>query len=306
MALRVLTLLLAAASFSLTACGVPSTPNSSNVFSSSGKLEKDVATKYIYVTDAYLNEVLVYPASVPNASPIKTVTTPSRPWGAATDSEGNVYIAVSGIGSSFLGEILVFSSGLASQLYTITNGINYPTAITVDDQNNLYVAQHTVVLEYAAGAESPSRTISGLKWPIYGGLAVDPYGTVYASFEGSLKEGGVEEYANGVWNVIQTITQGAADGIAWSNQQLVAAVAAHYIAYYAYPGFNLVKQVEDAPPPAAIQLFAVGGDGTLYLPVTTGSEGTSKGYVIVVPASANNPYTITNGLEYPWGTASGD
>jgi hypothetical protein len=52
--------------------------------------------------------------------------------------------------------------------------------------------------------------------------------------------------------------------------------------------------------------MSVGAESTLYLPITTGSEGTSNGYLFVVPSSQSMPYKITNGLSFPWAAASGD
>jgi DNA-binding beta-propeller fold protein YncE len=70
-----------------------------------------------------------------------------------------------------------------TQIGSITDGINEPVGVAVDDQGTLYVANNgnSTVTVYPAGQTTPSRTLTSQQIVYPNGIAVDNKGTIYVT-----------------------------------------------------------------------------------------------------------------------------
>ena len=143
--------------------------------SSVGRNHKQVKSRrsdgYVYVsnrTKQGQSELLIYRAGSQNPSPIETITEGLVDVaGVAVDSSGNVYIA-NGAG----GNVLEFSPGGTSLVFTYSKDLVHPISVTVND-GTLYVADQgnaedgdaQQVFEYAIGSGTPSVGIAGYGIP---------------------------------------------------------------------------------------------------------------------------------------------
>ena len=174
----------------------------------------------IYVTNegsitGGMDSVTVYPPGsyanvVPSAAIVGTGTGLVLPYGIATDSSGNLFVANSAGGPDGLGSVTVYpagSNGNIAPSVTISGdsnsdntGFNFPTGIALDSSGNLYVANvgggpdsFGSITVYPAGSNgdvTPIATISddpncapcdntGLSLPL--GIAIDSIGNIYVA-----------------------------------------------------------------------------------------------------------------------------
>jgi len=152
----------------------------------------------LYVANFYSDQVLVYdPNYVQQAG--KSISGLSFPLGVAFDSKGNVYVANSQ-GNNGTGSITQYSAaGVLNTRFSITQGINNPTTITIDGLDDLYVANsppsgaYVSTYPLADTIQGPNllSTIALSPVPEYG-IAVhggDLYvGTIYAWKKGFVSE----------------------------------------------------------------------------------------------------------------------
>jgi hypothetical protein len=131
----------------------------------------------VYIADSLNGRVLVEMLS---GSGYSEVTIPTgyayRVEGVTVDGGGNVYIAVAGEG-------LILKEALSAGGYTqsvVASSLNYPEAVGVDSQSNVYVTdtRNNRVLKFASGTyiESVVST-SALNSP--DGVALDGRGNIY-------------------------------------------------------------------------------------------------------------------------------
>lgn len=127
-------------------------------------------------------------------------------WSAHARS-GSDLLYVSSLSPS---EVIVYRQNGKNHkpIATITNGINAPYGMFVDDQRNLYVANSGsgTVTVYPAGSTSPSETLTGAGAPIQ--VTVSRDGTVYVANTGNLNNpsnASVLEYRRGHTRPSQTI-----------------------------------------------------------------------------------------------------
>lgn len=136
----------------------------------------------VFVSEYPQNAVYVYQtADLPNnPSPIATITTQQTcPYGLAADKKGTIYVAA-GCSTSG-GDIEEYPKGSTTLKKTVVNGISHPLGLAVDKNQTLYVSDGSPpeIQEYAYGATSPSKTISGSPLGEPFGLALDNAGNLY-------------------------------------------------------------------------------------------------------------------------------
>ncbi len=120
------------------------------------------------------------------------------PTGIAVDDPGNIYVADSGLGYAYSGDVAIFAPGASGDVAPSTvivgaaTGLSTPEGVALDVRGNIYVANlgNNTVTVYAANASgdaTPIRTIggalTGLDQPV--GIAVDEAGYVYVGTQTS-------------------------------------------------------------------------------------------------------------------------
>jgi hypothetical protein len=137
----------------------------------------------LYVANAFMGSerspnISVYPpgGTAPTRSITVGLTVPSS---MATDTKGNLYVLneCSGIGGCTNTEnsVAIYAAGNSTPAEVITNGIDYPSDIAVDQSSTLYVSNFgetgagTVTI-YGGRSFSLLRTLTGIKDP--GSIAV--------------------------------------------------------------------------------------------------------------------------------------
>jgi hypothetical protein len=266
------------------------------------RVQKHATSNYVYVLDQKLSELLVYPANVQNPSPIRAVSisTPTL-YGVTTDQQGNVYVPENAENT-----VQIFSSGGVCPCSTITNGMDLPRGVTVDNNDNLYVADNGSsphVAEYAHNGTSPFATFPAPDNYATTGVATDSSNNLYVVLIVSgIPHGTVAECpAAGMGHtcsIISSITLAEYTGLAFDSGGDLAAASAATLSYYAPPSWNLVNYTYYGVG-AAIGFLSAGPDESLYVPLENGS-------VVVIPSTgAQQPYSITSGLEEPIAAAAG-
>jgi hypothetical protein len=143
-----------------------------------GFIRPTASHKILYVADANNNVINMYDPSVPNPSPMGTITSGLNvPIGVAIDSKGTLYVV--NIGNNTVTEYL---HGTITPSFTITGGMSSPYGIGVDSQLNVFVTNlgTNTVTGYKAGQTSPFETVSGVG-PNPVGLAVDDSDNVFVA-----------------------------------------------------------------------------------------------------------------------------
>ncbi len=137
-----------------------------------------------------------------NVAPARVIAGTSAnfhsPTGIAVDGLGNIYVADSGLGYSYSGDVAVFASGASGDVAPSAviagsaTGLSTPEGVALDARGNIYVANLgnatvTVYAAHASGNAAPIRTIggglTGLDQPV--GIAVDAAGYVYVGSQAS-------------------------------------------------------------------------------------------------------------------------
>jgi hypothetical protein len=154
----------------------------------------------IYVSDVLSNEIYVWKKdAVGNVSPIRTIsgshTLLSEPYGIASDSHGNLWVANGGNGSFGYGDsVLEFKKGANGDVSPLTaiggsrTGLKYPVNVHVDPTDRIITTgkNPNSVLIFAAGSNGnvpPAVTISGSRTKLISVTTVggDYQGRIYAT-----------------------------------------------------------------------------------------------------------------------------
>jgi sugar lactone lactonase YvrE len=133
------------------------------------------------------SEVQIYPAKKlkKNPAPMATITDAiGCPYGLAMDKRGTLYVANECAPNSKY-SVTEYSKGETTHSVTITDGINYPAGLAVDKARTLYVSNSAYndasIAEYAAGATSPSKVITGSGLVAPWGLTLDAKQNLYVA-----------------------------------------------------------------------------------------------------------------------------
>ena len=133
--------------------------------------------------------ITIYPSKGTNPAPIGTISTGlTNPERLFVDKNLKLYASSEGSTTS----IVVYDPGKTSPSLTITNGVNFPTGVTVGADGTVYSANtgNGTVTEYPKGKKSPSLTISmGNETPE--NLAVDGSNNLYIQYVGGTLGSGV-------------------------------------------------------------------------------------------------------------------
>ena len=149
------------------------------------------SSQTLYVSDLIANTVTLYPANVPNPSPIRTITKGiSNPKGLWVDAAGTLYVANSQLPQSSIGDVTEYRAGSSTPSLTIPTRFK-PVSVVTDSKGHLYVGADGVnngtveISEYASGSAKPVKTVfptTLIGDPFMGGLAVDAQDDLYAAF----------------------------------------------------------------------------------------------------------------------------
>jgi hypothetical protein len=154
------------------------------------------AGSHVIYSGSYGNSTItIYPWKGINPPPIGTISTGlTNPERLFVDKNLKLYTTDEGSPTS----IVVYRPGKTSPTLTITNGVNYPTGITVGDDGTVYCGNtgNETVTEYPKGKTAPSLTLSmGNETPE--NLAVDGSNNLYIQYIGGTLGSGVIEVPPG-------------------------------------------------------------------------------------------------------------
>lgn len=253
--------------------------------------------KYIYVGNGKTKQLLVYPAGVPNPSPIRTVTLGGSPQGVAVDGNGNVFVALLETST-----IDVFSRGAGALVRTISNDIYKPAGVAVDEHNVLYVASHCesgcgagYVAEFKPGSDIASTRINAPA--TYGIEGVAARNGILFMDIYNQPGGYAAKYVRGQLTE-PMIGLAACAGLALDNSANLFAANAATLSIYMAPSYTAHKDIYQGSG-AQIHFIGRGGDGTVYVPITGPLHS-----VVVYPPGSQPSYSITAGLSDPMGAAA--
>ncbi len=152
-------------------------------------------SRVIYSGSYDESTITIYPSKGTNPPPIGTIsnglTSPERLF-----VDGNLRLYTTDEGSPT--SIVVYKPGKTSPSLTITNGVDYPTGITVGADGTVYCANtgNETVTEYPKGKTSPSLTVP-LSDETPENLAVDGNNNLYVQYLGGTLGSGVIEVPPG-------------------------------------------------------------------------------------------------------------
>jgi hypothetical protein len=146
--------------------------------------------------------------------------------------------------------------------------MDLPRGVTVDSNDNLYVADHGSsphVAEYAHGGTSPIATFPAPDNYATDGVATDSSDNLYVVLVSRNLGGGLvaECPAAGVGHtcsIIPTITLAGYTGLAFDSSGDLAAASAATLSYYAPPSWNLINYTYYGVG-SAIGFLSAGPDG---------------------------------------------
>jgi hypothetical protein len=256
--------------------GVPAPPQGADTI---------VRPAYVYVVDQAAHLIVLPAHASLVGTPIRTVDLPVPAISVASDSQGNVYVALWGASS-----IEVFSSGATKLLRVINLGAEHPYGIAVDDNDNLLVARDgksgAGVSEYRPGAEKRFASFPIPEpYAVYS-VAADHAGHVYAAVYAS-PYNFVEEFINGAWTRLQ-VTGAGPSAIAIDARGNLIVSAVHTVETYNAPTWS-TRTLRNLEATAETKWTSRGADGNIYVPVTGPDP-----YVLVIPSiSISAPWKIS-------------
>jgi hypothetical protein len=150
---------------------------------------RPVASKYVYVTDRTLGELLVYSARVPNPSPIRTVTSGlGVVEGVTTDTSGHVYVVNNPTSSGAQApSVREYTRGATSLIRTFSAKLHHPIDVAIGRGGRVFVSDQngagSQIVEYGRTGGNPiaSVTTPQAAHASPRGIAVDATGDVFVA-----------------------------------------------------------------------------------------------------------------------------
>jgi hypothetical protein len=139
--------------------------------------------------------ITIYPSKGINPPPIGTISTGlTNPERLFVDKNLKLYVSDEGSPTS----IVVYKPGKTSPSFAITDGVDFPTGVTVGADGTVYSANtgNETVTEYPKGKTAPSLTVS-LDDELPENLAVDGSNNLYIQYIGGTLGSGVIEVPPG-------------------------------------------------------------------------------------------------------------
>ena len=173
-------------------------------------------SRNLYVANEDSNAVTEF--AFGQTTPLRNIVTGDGPDDLLLDGSDNLYVANEK--ASPQGSVTVFAPGSATPMRTITEGINDPLELCLDNAKNIYVlnrggAAYTAptVTVYAAGSTKLLRTIDLTPKTLYYAMGLDSSANVYVA-EDSGAQGAVRVYEAGGSTLLRSITKGIFDPVA--------------------------------------------------------------------------------------------
>jgi sugar lactone lactonase YvrE len=176
-----------------------------------------------------------------------------RSTGIVIDSSDNVYIAGGGV-------VSVYPPGGTKPARTISQGLNFPTALAIDASGNLYVANidslpcGSVTVYNAATGDLEDTITDGICEPV--DFAFDSFGNLYVGNEQDTNSSNVTVYAAGTHALLETITKGIdipyGLSLDSSNNLYVSNYGANTITVYAPNKTSPKQTVQGVPHPTVM------------------------------------------------------
>jgi hypothetical protein len=224
------------------------------------------------------------------------------PYGVTADKKGTIYVADNCPTASFFGDVEEYAKGSTTLKKTITQGISDPLGIAVDKSGTLYVTGYNPasISEYAAGATSPSKVVTGGGLDEPSGLALDAKGNLYIADFGADAVFELPAGGSSVTN-LNLESVGEPIGVAVDQKKnLLWETGGSANAINVYKLGGSTSPVQTIP-----------GNGFPYA-VGISNHGKPKGEVVVSDINAHavyafksgsyTPYaTLTNGIQQPTG-----
>jgi DNA-binding beta-propeller fold protein YncE len=258
--------------------------------------QKSTSGPLLYVSLEDANEVLIFPESPYNQSPIGMITSGvTQPWGLYVDKNGNLYVA------NLNDEVTVYPAGSVYPSVTYIHGLCHPLFTIVDHQGDVFVANgrlcnrsHATVIEYLLGSknvyhvlETPGTEVNGMDF--------DQQGNLYVAYRINAKNqapGSVERFAPGSRKGhVLGMTVHQPQGLVVDNNGNILVVETaqrtHYVAVFA-PGAHHPKVRVKLPEGSIPNQIAITEDETkLFV------SSYDNGYVYVAnyPLSKGSPWT---------------
>jgi hypothetical protein len=172
-------------------------PRATTAFSPASALTAPSITTRLYVADQSADKIVVYPAGVASPAPIQTLTDGVRkPVSIATDAAGNLYVFNGGYKTGpFLSKFAPGASKPSSTM-TLPSSLSALGWMAFGPDGTIYIvgfdSQGSQILEYYAGATSPSLTIQAPSSsnPFRNTAAVDRKNNFYTVLEGGANADG--------------------------------------------------------------------------------------------------------------------
>lgn len=226
----------------------------------------------------------------------------SRPESVAVDPQGNLYVA--NVGRLFTTHynrspsIAMYAPGSKSPTVRITSGVAQPNVVALDESENVYVANHGFVTEYAPQLGSVIRYIN-IRAPL--AFAFDASGNLYVGNNGRNRSD-VEVYAPGQTNPFETITEGVNQPYAMTmdpaGNLYVANTFGNNVTVYALgttTPFATISQGVSQP-----RGIILDGDGNVYV-----ANASANSVTEYAAGNFSLLQTITDGVNYPQWLAFG-